>query len=258
MTNTVNTNWLNIIESIASILGSLGVFILTAYAFWLYHFSKKIKVTSLSPSSSMFFGYSFNFTIINKTMSPKNIQEIIAVFDNKYQVKIKKFDEPFLLEPLKTYNISGNKYSAISTSMHSFCDTYFILDCFEKPIYVKYRGKIRNKKSLQTVGSICNFFDNEVLSDGVNFVLIYWHKDSKEKTKVFITDTGIMDKTIYNFNGLPKKVVTNTESIGDFFNGIFEDPNINFQVYDVSMNNRMNTGKQKMYSRIAKQKKEAQ
>ena len=41
--NMENKNLLDILEIIATILGNLGIFVITAYGFWLTYFSKNIK-----------------------------------------------------------------------------------------------------------------------------------------------------------------------------------------------------------------------
>ena len=98
-------------EKVASILGNFGIFVLTAYGFWLYHFSRNLKITFFGESHDSFEGSGLHCTIFNKTLSPKTITTISVVFNNKYLITLKTFDEPFLLEPFHAYNIIGERYS---------------------------------------------------------------------------------------------------------------------------------------------------
>ena len=79
--NMENKNLLDILEIIATILGNLGIFVITAYGFWLTYFSKNIKITSIGENHSKFLGSHIDCTILNKTLSPLIINEIKAVYN---------------------------------------------------------------------------------------------------------------------------------------------------------------------------------
>lgn len=227
-----NQSWLSIFESISSILGGLGVFALTAYAFWLYHFSRKITITSFSPRKDIFYGNNLNCTIYNKTMSPKTITSISVVFNNSQMMIVKTFNEPFLLEPFHAYNIIGDRYSN-NIDIPLFEDIYFKLGTPEKTINVKFSGKIIKNKKLDVLTKVSIPFDGEVISEGVHYVLVYWTKGEKEYKKVLILDSGMMDKDIFNFNVVPKEILGKEKEMIHFFKDSFKNPEMNFIIHNL-------------------------
>lgn len=220
------------IDKVASILGNLGIFVITAYGFWLYHFSKKVKITSFNQSCSKFFGDSLNCTIFNKTMSPKTICDISIVFDNKYLMFIKKFEEPMLLEPFHAYNILGDKYSK-SIDIPFGPDVYFRLGTPEKTIFVPFRGKIKKYNKLDTIGTVSYKFDEVVISDQVKYVLLYWYKGNKNIHKIYITKHGMMNENLKDFNLVPEDVLSSPDKMVQFFKEKFDDENWCFQINEI-------------------------
>ena len=222
------------VEKLASILGNIGIFIITAYGFWLYHFSKKLKIISLSQDYSQFFGDNINCTIYNKTMSPKTITNISVVFDNKYLVNIKNFKEPFLLEPFHAYNILGDRYSN-AIKIPPYTNVYFKLNTPEKTLNVHFMGKILKNKKLETITKNTIKFNEIVISEQIKYVLIYWYKGKEDKSRIiYITYDGFMDKNLKNINVLPRDIMESSEKIKDFFKDLFDNENICFQLNELN------------------------
>ena len=219
-------------ETIATILGNIGIFAITAYGFWLYHFSKNVKVTSYSPSYSRYFGDAINCTIYNKTMSPKIITDISIVWDNKYLMTIKKYDEPMLLEPFHSYNIAGDRYSE-SIVFPMAIDIYFRLGTPEKSILVPFQGKIKKKQKLETITKQTIKVDDVVISEQVKYVLTYWYKGKDKIYKIYITKDGLMDKNLRNFNVVPSEIIGNSDKMLKFFKDSFDDENWNFVINEI-------------------------
>lgn len=221
------------IEKLTSILGNLGIFIITAYGFWLYHFSKKLKITSLSRDFSQFFGENINCTIYNKTMSPKTITNISVVFDNKYLINVKNFKEPFLLEPFHAYNILGDRYSN-AIEIPPYKSVYFILKMPEKTMNVPFCGKILKNKKLEIITKRTINFDDTVISEQVKYVLVCWYKGQADKSKtIYITHDGFMDKNLKNINVLPRSIMGDSEKMKKFFKELFGNENIYFQINEL-------------------------
>lgn len=217
---------LNIIETSANILEGIGVFFITAYAFWLTYFSKNIKVTSTGMNYSRYFGSSINCTIVNKTLSPLIIDEIRVVYDNKYELPVKKFDaEPLVIEGFRAQNIEGDKFTKLSKDVGLGKDVYFKIVTPEKILHVKFRGKIKKNAKLETIGTHTNKFDGVVLTDIVKYVLIYWRKGESERKKIYITKDGFMDKELKNFNALPKEIMDKPNEMVELFKQAINDEN---------------------------------
>lgn len=215
---------LDTFEKIASILGNIGIFSITAYGFWLRYFSKNIKITSIGENHSKFFGSYIGCTIMNKTLSPLVIGKIQVVSNNQYEFTVKEYKEtPLVLEPFRAYNIVGDKYSSISNSIDIFGDFYFKLHTLEKVLFIKCRGKIKKKARLNIVSRRVKSFNGVIISDKVKYILAYWKKGLSERHYVYITDGGFMDKQLENFNALPKEILGNSKEMVDVFKKVFHD-----------------------------------
>jgi hypothetical protein len=239
MVNSVeNKNLLDIFEIIATILGNLGIFAITAYGFWLTYFSKNIKITSIGENHSKFLGSHIDCTILNKTLSPLIINEIKAVYNNTYEISIKKYEkEPLIVEAFKSYNVCGDEYTKLREEIKTYGDVYFKIITPENILFVKYKGRIKKRKKLITVTSFSRRFDGVVLSEQIKYILIYWHKEQKELNKIYITDCGFMDKDLMDkggkyFNAIPKGIIEYPDKMVELFKEIFKE-SWNFQLNEI-------------------------
>lgn len=158
-------------------------------------------------------------------MSPKTICDISVVFDNKYLVIIKKFEEPMLLEPFHAYNIVGDRYSK-PIDIPPYTDVYFRLGTPEKTLFVKFRGKIKkNNKKIDTISTVTYKFDDIVISEQVKYVLTYWYKGKDKMNKIYITKDGLMDKNFKDFKMLPENIINNSDKMVEFFKEKFNNEN---------------------------------
>ena len=222
------------IEKIASIAGNFGIFCITFYAFWLSYISKNIKVTSVGSNSSIFLGSSINCTIMNKTLSPLIIEKVIGVYNNEFEVTIKEFkEEPLIVEPFRSVNIIGDKYTELSDEFSTLDDSYFKIVTPEKVLFIKYRGKIKNKKGTTIVSRISRKFDDIVISPSVKYVMTYWYKGTKEVHKIYILDSGFMDKCIKDFNQLPKEILNKPDDMVKFIKESLNDENWCFVINEI-------------------------
>ena len=233
-----NKNLLDISESVATILGNLGVFAITAYGFWLTYFSKNIKITSIGENYSKFWGSHIDCTILNKTLTPLIINEIKAVYDNTYEVSIKKCKkEPLVIDPFKSYNILGDEYTKLGKKINTWGDVYFKIITPENILFIKYRGRIKKKKNLITVNLFSQSFDGVVLSDQIKYVLVYWHKTQQKLNKIYITNYGFMDKDLTDkkgkyFNAIPEEIIKHPDKVVELFKDVFNE-NWSFQLNEI-------------------------
>lgn len=217
----------DILATLTTIFENLGVLTVTVYGFWLYHFSQNVKVTSFGRTCSLFFGNSLNCSIYNKTMSPKTICNISVVFDNKYLMIIKTYEEPILLEPFHAYNIIGDKYSR-SENIPQYSDIYFRLKTPEKTIFVPYKGKIINKTGLEVIEKSSYAYNDIVISDMVKYVLMYRYKGCNKADTIYITKDGMMNRNFKGCNVLPKDIVEDENKFKDFWEKQFADQDVSF------------------------------
>ncbi len=224
------------IETIATILGNIGLFIITFYVFWKQYFSKNIKITSSGEHSSIYFGNAINCTLFNKTLSPVVVEKIDVVYDNKYEVTIKDFKEnPLVLEYFRSAYIKGERYTSLSEKLNTLFarDVYYKVKTPDKTILIKSRGKIKKKNKLTHIATFTQRFDDTVISKGVRYVLIYWLKGTKEFNRVFILDNGMMDKNIANFNQLPREILGKPKEMLKFFKETFNNPDLNIRIHEL-------------------------
>lgn len=229
------------VETVSTILGNAGIFLITAYGFWLTYFSKNIKITSTKGYSSIHFGDSKNCTIYNKTLSPLIIEKITAVYDNKYEINIKDFgDTPLIVDSFKIGNIIGDRYTALSEDIDTlfFKDVYYKVKTPEKELIVKSRGKINKKACPKIVGCLVQRFDNVVLSKHVKYVLVYWLKNSDKINKIYINDNGFMSETIRDFNAIPTDILNDHNKMLKLFKDTFNNKDLNIQLYEIEQNFR--------------------
>lgn len=222
------------IDKVASILGNAGIFCITAYAFWLTYFSKNIKITSTGGDSSIFFGSAINCTILNKTLSPLIVEKVIGVYGNEFEIIIKDFkSNPLVIEPFHSANICGDKYTDLSDEFNTFGDAYFKLVTPGKVLFIKYRGKIKNKKDTTIVSRRTIRFNNVVVSPSVKYAMTYWYKGDKETHILYILDNGIMSDSVKGFNKLPDEVLGKPDEMVNYFKKSFDNENWNFIIDNV-------------------------
>lgn len=225
---------INTFEKIASILGNIGIFAITAYGFWLRYFSKNIKITSIGENYSRFFGGYTSCTIMNKTLSPIVVSKIQAVYNNQYEFTIKEYKEaPLIVEPFRGYHIIGDKYSYLSDKFDILGDVYFKLHTPEEVLFIKCRGKVKKKSKLNIVSRHVKSFNGIVVSEKVKYVLVCCRRGKSELRYIYITDDGLMDKKLKNFNALPEEILGDSEKMVEIFKKTLNEEDWSFQLNEL-------------------------
>jgi len=215
----------------------IGIFaaLIAIYPLWLYHFSQKIKVLSFTEQLDVFHGYGIDIMLLNKTLSPKSITKIEMVKDNKYILTIKKYKTPFILEPMRTYLVTGDKYMRIALEKSPIVyDVYFIITIDGKDRLIKYRGKIircneiKRWQKFERIAWETRCFGEEFLSKDVKYVLYYKNGDVYNTT--LILANGFIEKSPFYFNNFPAESVINKKSLNEFIKNNF--PKMDFYIQE--------------------------
>jgi len=208
--------------------------LLAAYPLWLYHFSRKVKVLSIAESRDIFHGDGINITLLNRTLSPKSITKIEIVKDNKYILTVKKYEIPFILEPMKVYLIIGDKYTYIKSP--TVYNVYFIITIDEKEQFIKHRGKmikykaIKRLQKLERIAYEIRYFGEETLSKNVKYALHY--KNGNTYNTTLVLENGVIDKSPFYFTAFPKEAMRDTDSLIAFIKNNF--PTMDFKIQELS------------------------
>jgi len=206
--------------------------LLAAYPLWLYHFSRNVKVLSITESHNLFHGDGINITLLNRTLSPKSITKIEIVKDNKYILTIKKYETPFILEPMQVYLVIGDKYTYIKSP--TVYNVYFIITIDGIEQFIKHRGRIIKYKAikrlqkLERIACETRYFGEESLSKDVKYALCYKNGDVYNTSLVLAQ--GFIDKSPFYFNKFPEEAMKNTDSLVEFIKKNF--PSMEFNIIE--------------------------
>jgi len=211
--------------------------LLAAYPLWLYHFSQKVKVLSITEPHNIYHGDGIDITILNNTLSPKSITRIEIVKDNKYILTIKKYETPFILEPMRAHLVIGDKYTYIPFEKSpTVGDIYFIITIDGKERFIKYRGKIikynetKRWQKLERIAIEKQYLNEESISKDVKYALYY--KNGDVYNTCLVLAEGFIDKSPFYFNVFPKEVVKNKDCLEEYIKKNF--PSMIFQIQELN------------------------
>lgn len=252
----------SMIVNVISFTANVLITFITLYTAWLRFIRKRIDILSISSNHSIFEGDSLSLIIENKTLSNYTVSSVDFVFDNQYIMQICKYDEPFIIEPLKAYKISMQpvtytypKFSELMSGDMLRTQNNIILNtssgkiCLTKKrrkpfkLDIKYlfsllpKRCIFNEDNFEKVSIHRNKFNDKVLSKDVNYVLVIL-LESGSYQDVLIDKSGFMSSDLFGINGLPEYAVKNFDSMVEYFRKEGQEKGLTFTLYDVEMNNK--------------------
>lgn len=252
----------NTFVDIISLTANILVTFITLYTAWLRFIRKRIDILSISSNHNTFEGDSLSLIIENKTLSNYTVSSVDFIFDNQYIMQICKYDEPFVIEPLKAYKIYMQPVTSTSPSFLELMSgdmlrpqNNIILNtssgkiCLTKKRKIPFKFNIEyilaffqhrcifNKKELEEVHIHRNKFNNKVLSKDINYALVIL-LESGSYQDILIDNSGFMSSDLFGINGLPEYAVKNFDSMVEYFRKEGEERGLTFTLYDVGMNNK--------------------
>ncbi|MCL2760252.1 MAG: hypothetical protein FWD70_01220 [Desulfuromonadales bacterium] len=227
-------------------LTSAVLLLIAIYTFYLTFISKRITIPSVGFSFHHWESDSIVIVLKNKTLQAFTINEIHAVFDNKYRIKICKYDIPILLRPYNSIivkmdpftRMDGFHLSDFQKMEMAGKDIYFEIKTDEhKIIYSHFKGnkqrkykiwdnsinvslwreKHKDRDSLINVFILAIKLGDIVLRDDYAYILEYRTSEDHVIQTAFINDGGIISTCIFGFNAIPKEDLLDVKKIRNIF-----------------------------------------
>ena len=150
---------------------NLAAFIISSLL--LIFISDKISIITFGESFSTWESDKMNFIIKNHSLKSQIIKDVHVVFDNKYRLYLRKYDLPFVLEPLRTMKIEMEPYTYMDKfTLSELCSDYTspikihleITTDEQKKIYAKFKDvkkyNINKKAILENIEQVKEFVLN--------------------------------------------------------------------------------------------------
>lgn len=93
------------------------LFVITVYGIILRYISKNIRLIDISKKNSQYNPRNLSLVLENKTLRAFWIKRINLVIDSKNKIQFKKYEEPIVLEPLKTKLFRTDPFSYIGSQV---------------------------------------------------------------------------------------------------------------------------------------------
>ncbi len=244
---TIHT-WLTTIEQngailkyIISILGDACLFFITVYTFRLTIFPKKLSFIGIRRSLSAFNGDSFEITLENRSLCPVVIRSVELIYNSNV---IKVFDGYCIVEGFKTQTIKMEPYSYILLNdeimdisclspekMSLWIQTTRGLQCIKHVRFSKITDRIKRKKYMKFAFTmVCrNRYNDKLVAHDVEYVLSFIDRANELRT-VFITKTGIMSESLFDYDGLPKELIQNESELRKYFDEEFKKHGLSYKL----------------------------
>lgn len=215
------------------------ILLITIYTFYITFISQKIKLISISQSSSNTKGDSFYVVLENKSLSPQVITNINLIIENKYKVNLNKFEIPFILEPYKAKEVGSDRYSYTMPSLPYLNSENTILEVTttRNKLYLSMNKKTpRVKKEMKeipyNVTKIKNTYNERIIPKDAKFVLNVSKGDWQNI--VFVFKTGLMTGEVLGCNGLPEEVLESQENFIQFLDIWLKPNGLNYHVEELT------------------------
>ena len=223
------------------------LFLIAIYTFYLKFISDKISIITFGESFGMWECDNINFIIKNHSLKSQIIKDVDVVFDNKYRLHLRKYDLPFVLEPLRTMKIEMEPYTHMDKfTLSGLCSDYtspfkihLVITTDEgKKIYAKLKRikkyNINKKAKLEDIFLMKKIVNGIVVRDDYKYVLYYkFGKDGQMQT-AFINNCGFISTDVFGFNHIPAEYLKDEKKVRDCFEESCERNNISLALYDIT------------------------
>lgn len=241
----INNGLIDEIEKVFSLASNIAITSITLYTAWLRFFSKRIDVISLGMSCSRHLGDVASFAIENKTLSNFTIYSVYIVLENKYIMQLKRFTEPFVIEPFKAYQIKSDgitdsfpiNVSELNTMVNT-SKCYCVINTSRGQInsyFKRVKPFIKPKEAKFTlIATEHNYFNGKALNKDVKYVLSILCESGNYKD-ILIDNHGFMSDALYGINALSKDVIQDFKTCYEHFKQIGIERGLRFYFYNVAI-----------------------
>ncbi len=239
-----NSNIFYSIKEVFTFTSNLAVTCITLYTAWLRFFRKRIDIISLGMSCNRHLGDVASFAIENKTLANFTISSIDVVLEDKYIFQLKKFQEPFVIEPFKAYKIKSEgitdsapvSISELNTMVNS-SRCYCIINTSKgqiKSYFKRYKPLIKPKEdNLTRITSFHKYFNDKALNKNVKYAISVLCESGNYKD-ILIDDSGFMSDDLYGVNKLSMETVKNFNTCYEYFKRLGVERGLTFYFYNVA------------------------
>lgn len=228
---------LNCIKETCTFITSTLVSLIAIYTFYRTFISKKIKFLAYGKGSSVWEGENVSVSIQNWTLSTIGIESISLIFDDKYSVLVKKFDEPFVLEPLKSATIKSDNFTdnpILSGVKYLHMSKKLYIETGADVIISKMKKQHKKKHLYQPTTNFACKSGNNLVTQAMRYMVMIL-KDNKVVQEIIILKNGSMNCVINGVSALPPEAMRDTKTVQDYFNMLLNDESINVNVYNYSV-----------------------
>lgn len=224
------------IEFITTTLVSL----IAIYTFYRTFISKKIKFLAYCHGSSVWDGDNISVSIQNFTLSTMAIKKVSMIVDDKYSILVKEYNEPLILEPLKSINIISNNFTKnelLSSSNFLDMSKKLFIEVGENTIVAKikkHRKKKYNISAYQPSTNISCYSNGRLITENMKYI-VYLLKNKIIAKEIIILKNGSMNCTIDGGNAIPSEALQNTETLKLFFENLINDNEITIVAQNYSV-----------------------
>lgn len=235
--------------NIATLVSASIDIILFVIAIWTFantYLLSRVTILTLTRSFDMWSSDTIGFVIKSKTLKTIVINEVYAIFDNKYRLKIAKYDDPIILEAFRSIKLEMQPYTSISplTIRELFLNKEGRLNVHlelvtdeNKVIYSKYKGvkyKIDKEAELETVCTYVSKFNGFVLKEDFKYALLYKIGEKSTLETAFINNFGLISTNIFGFNKVPVDCLSDKDKLIEVLHKPCEKIGIYLSVVDLS------------------------
>lgn len=227
-------------KEIFSFITTTLVSLIAIYTFYRTFISRKIKFFSYVHGSSIMEGEYISVAIQNWSLSTICIDEIQMIVDDKYSVRIKKFDEPFVLEPLKSVTIKSDNFSyneVVSNAEFIRAAKKLQITSGNQIIVSKMKRRnvfSRKRKYYQPSTNERYLIGDKLITKNMQYI-VYIYKNNEYVDQIIILNGGHMSKSIDGKNGLPLEIMSDKNLIRDYLTPIFKKHDMEIRVDDYSI-----------------------
>lgn len=220
--------WVLIFKSIPSTASFLASCI-AIYLFLLKYcpFFWKIVLHTVESNASRWHGEQLFVVLENKSLASLTLKSIDLIIDNKYRLRVRNFEEPFILKPFETAKIGTGYIHSLYTSEGKGVSLFDFFD-LEKNLLINiystnskysnlWTGKIKEKKdyfSYKQINIVKQVFNGIPYDKDVLYAVQYLY-NGKGKT-LLVDKGGFCSNDINGINGFPPSVLVSERMLKEF------------------------------------------
>lgn len=220
-------------------LGNTCILLLTIYTFYRTYISKKVKFFGYSVSNSVLEGFSIGINIQNWSLSTIAVSKIELVVDEKVKITINKFDDPLILEPLKSVKISSEQMSDSPSELDNLFNSELKLltHCFNGKVIIskiERHFKPRKTKEYEQLTVFTKTYDGKIVTPNMKYKVYIYENDILQESFI-ILHGGVMEKCLGGFNVIPEECLKSKKNLKEFLFKYIDRNKYTIEIFDFEL-----------------------